>query len=288
MRLVTPGYFRAMGVRLRAGRTFTAEDRAGAPLVMVINETMARQAWPGEDPLGKRVACCEPGPDGGPNWKTVVGVVADVRARGLGRDRRRSSISRWRQAPKAAWRWIDRTHDARRADPGEPIGAGARRCATPSGAWTARCRSTTIATMDDRRTASLASARFSTTLLTAFGGIALLLAAIGVYGVISYGVTQRAQEIGIRVALGAGHGRVLRLVVGHAAALTGVGLALGLRGRPRSCRAHRRTALPGESRPTRPRSARASWCSALVALVAALLPARRAARVDPAVALRAE
>ena len=190
---------------------------------------MAKRAWPGEDPLGKRVACCEPGPDGGPNWKTIVGVVADIHARGLGRDAPAEFYLPMAQAPKAAWRWIDRTMTLAARTSGEPIAlAPAMRDAV----WSVD-RSLPvydISTMDDRRTASLAASRFSTTLLGVFGGIALLLAAIGVYGVISYGVTQRAQEIGIRVALGAGRGRVLRLVVGHAAALTGVGLALGLVG----------------------------------------------------------
>ena len=286
MRLVTAGYFRAMGVRLRTGRTFAAEDRAGAPLVMIINETMAKRAWPGEDPLGKRVACCEPGPDGGPNWKTIVGVVADIHARGLGRDAPAEFYLPMAQAPKAAWRWIDRTMTLAARTSGEPIAlAPAMRDAV----WSVD-RSLPvydISTMDDRRTASLAASRFSTTLLSVFGGIALLLAAIGVYGVISYGVTQRAQEIGIRVALGAGHGRVLRLVVGHAAALTGVGLALGLVGAVTLARLM--GGLLFRVSPTDPPTLGAGiLVLSVVALVAALLPALRAARLDPAVALRAE
>jgi ABC-type antimicrobial peptide transport system permease subunit len=144
-----------------------------------------------------------------------------------------------------------------------------------------------IGTMNDRRTASLASSRFSTMLLTVFGGIALLLAAIGVYGVISYGVTQRSQEIGIRVALGAGYGRVLRLVVGHAAVLTGVGLAVGLTGALLLSRFM--GGLLYQVSPTDPTTLAAGvLVLALVALAAAAVPARRAARVDPAVALRAE
>jgi putative ABC transport system permease protein len=144
-----------------------------------------------------------------------------------------------------------------------------------------------IGTMGDRRTASLASSRFSTMLLTVFGGIALLLAAIGVYGVISYGVTQRSQEIGIRVALGAGQARVLRLVVGHAAVLTGVGLLLGLGGSLLLSRAI--GGLLFRVSPTDPPTLAAGVVVlALVALVAALLPAQRASRVDPATALRAD
>jgi predicted permease len=286
MRLVTPGYFQTMGLRLRMGRVFTPQDRAGAPLVMVINQTLARRAWPGQDPIGKRVACCEPGPDGGPNWKTVVGVVADVHARGLARAAPPEFYLPMAQAPNAAWRWIDRTMTLALRTAGEPMTAAP---AMRDAVWSLD-RSLpvySIATMGERRTESLASSRFSTMLLTAFGGIALLLAAIGVYGVISYGVTQRAQEIGIRVALGAGRARVLRLVVGHAAALTGVGLLLGLAGAMLLSRLM--GGLLFQVSPTDPPTLGAGvLVLSGVALLAALLPAERAARLDPSVTLRAE
>ncbi|MGH7511371.1 MAG: ABC transporter permease [Gemmatimonadales bacterium] len=286
MRLATPGYFRTMGLRLRSGRAFTAQDRAGAPLVMVINQTLARRAWSGQDPIGKRVACCEPGPDGGPNWKTVVGVVADVHARGLGREAPPEFYLPMAQSPKAAWRWVDRTMTLAVRTAGEPMAAAP---AMRDAVW-GLDRSLpvyNIATMGDRRTESMASARFSTLLLTAFGGIALLLAAIGVYGVISYGVTQRAQEIGIRVALGAGRARVLRLVVGHAAALTGVGLLLGLGGAMLLSRLM--GGLLFQVSPTDPPTLGAGvLVLSGVALLAAVVPAERAARLDPSVTLRAE
>jgi predicted permease len=285
-RLVTPGYVQAMGLRLRAGRAFTAQDRAGTQLVMMVNQTLARRAWPGEDPVGKRVACCEAGPDGTPNWKTVVGVVADVHARGLGREAPAEFYLPMAQAPAAAWRWIDRTMTLAVRTRGEPMAAAP---AMRDAVW-AIDRSLPvydIATMGDRRTASLASSRFSTLLLTAFGGIALVLAAIGVYGVISYGVTQRAQEIGIRVALGAGRARVLRLVVGHAALLTGLGLVLGLAGAMLLSRLM--GGLLFEVSPTDPPTLGAGvLVLSAVALVAALVPAERAARLDPSAALRAE
>src|SRR6185295_524195 len=238
------------------------------------------------DPLGKRVACCEPGPDGSPNWKTVVGVVGDVRARGVGTQAPPEFYLPLGQAPRAAWRWIDCSMTLAARTQADPAALAAP---MREAVWSVD-RSLpvySIATMDDRRTASFASARFSTALLTAFGGIALLLAAIGVYGVISYGVTQRSKEVGIRVALGAGHGRVLRLVVGHAAALTGLGLALGLGGALLLSRVL--GDLLFRVSPTDPPTLGAGvGVLALVELAAALLPARRAARVDPAVALRAE
>jgi predicted permease len=275
-----------MGLRLRAGRAFTAQDRAGTQLVMMVNQTLARRAWPGEDPVGKRVACCEAGPDGTPNWKTVVGVVADVHARGLGREAPAEFYLPMAQAPAAAWRWIDRTMTLAVRTHGEPMAAAP---AMRDAVWGID-RSLPvydIATMGDRRTASLASSRFSTLLLTAFGGIALVLAAIGVYGVISYGVTQRVQEIGIRVALGAGRARVLRLVVGHAALLTGLGLVLGLAGAMLLSRLM--GGLLFEVSPTDPPTLGAGvLVLSAVALVAALVPAERAARLDPSAALRAE
>ncbi|HUR95396.1 MAG TPA: ABC transporter permease [Gemmatimonadales bacterium] len=286
LRIVSPGYFATMGIRIRRGRTFTAEDRAGAPLVIVVNETLARQAWPGDDPIGKRVACCESGPDGAPNWKTVVGVATDVRADGVAEEPPPEFYLPVAQAPRAAWQWIDRTMTLAVRTQADPITlSGAVRDAV----WGVDRALPVydIGTMDDRRIATLASSRFSTMLLTVFGGIALLLAAIGVYGVISYGVTQRSQEIGIRVALGAGHGRVLRLIVGHAAALTGVGLALGLSGALLLSRFLGE--LLYQISPTDPPTiAGGVIVLSLVALAAAVFPALRAARTDPAVALRAE
>jgi ABC-type antimicrobial peptide transport system permease subunit len=144
-----------------------------------------------------------------------------------------------------------------------------------------------VGTMDALRVGSIAATRFSTMLLSAFGGLALLLAAVGVYGVISYGVTQRTQEIGIRVALGADDRKVLGLVVGHAAALTGIGLLLGLTGALGLSSVI--AGLLFQVSPTDPPTLAAGVVLlSLVALLAAVIPARRAARVDPAIALRAE
>jgi putative ABC transport system permease protein len=286
LRLVTQGYARAMGLRLRAGRFVTEDDRPGGPRVMVVNETLARLAWPGQDPIGKRVACCEPAADGGPNWKTVVGVVADVRARGVERAAPPEFYLPMVQAPEAAWRWIDRTMTLALRSPAAP-GAVASVLRDAVGAVDRGLPVYAIATMDDRRSASLASSRFSTLLLAVFGGLALLLAAVGVYGVIAYGVSQRSQELGIRVALGAGRVRVVRLVVGHAAALTALGLALGLVGALALSRLM--GGLLFRVSPTDPPTLGAGMLVlALVALFAALVPAYRASRSDPAIALRAD
>jgi putative ABC transport system permease protein len=286
LRLVTPDYFRAMRIRLRRGRTFTAEDRAGTPLVMMINEALAREAWPGEDAIGKRVACCEEGPDGSPNWKTVVGVVADTRSMGLARDPAPEFYLPVAQAPRAAWNWLDRTMTVAVRTSGEPIAAaGAVRDAVRAVDPTVPVYN--IGTMDQRITSSLSQTRFSTMLLSVFGGIALLLAAIGVYGVVSYGVTQRAQEIGIRIALGAQARDVLTMVMRHAAVLAGLGLVLGLAGALALTRLL--TDLLFRVSPTDPPTfAVGIMVLTFVAVLASALPAWRAARVDPLVALRSE
>jgi putative ABC transport system permease protein len=286
LRLVTPDYFRTMHITLRRGRTFTEEDRAGGPLVMVINEALAREAWPGEDPIGKRVACCEEGSNGAPSWKVVVGVVADTRAMGLARDPVPEFYLPVAQAPRAAWNWLDRTMTVAVRTSGEAIAAaGVVRDAVRAVDPTVPVYN--IGTMDQRITTSLSQTRFSTMLLTVFGGIALLLAAIGVYGIISYGVTQRVQEIGIRIALGAQGRDVLTLIMRHAAVLAGLGLVMGIAGALVLTRLL--AGLLFRVSPTDPPTfAVGIVVLTFVAVLAAALPARRAARVDPAVALRSE
>jgi putative ABC transport system permease protein len=286
MRLVTPGYFATMRIRLLRGRTFTADDRRGGPLVMVINETLAREAFPGQDPIGKRIACCEAGPDGTPGWKEVVGVVNDVRAAGLQEEPEPEFYLPMVQAPDAAWTWTDRTMTV--------VARGERDAVSLMGPLSRAIAEIdpslpvyNLETMQGRLVDSLAQSRFSTMLLTAFGFIALLLAAIGVYGVISYGVTQRTQEIGIRMALGARNSDVLSLVMRHSAALAAVGLAVGLAG------ALLLSGLLGsllyQISPTDPPTfATGMVVLTAVAVIAAALPARRAARTSPMVALRSE
>jgi putative ABC transport system permease protein len=285
-RLVTLGYFATMRIQLLRGRTFTADDRRGAPLVMVINETLAREAFPGQDPIGKRIACCEPGPDGSPNWKEVVGVVRDVRAQGLDQEPEPEFYLPMVQAPAAAWTWIDRTMTVALRGQGDPVALMA-----PLRRAIAEVDPTlplyNLGTMQGRVMDSMAQSRFSTMLLTVFGTIALILAAIGVYGVISYGVAQRTQEIGIRMALGARHADVLGMVVRHGAVLAGIGLAVGLAGALALSRLI--ASLLFQVSPTDPPTfATGMVVLTAVAVLAAALPARRAALTDPMIALRNE
>ena len=284
MRLVTPGYFATMRIELMRGRTFTDTDKRGAPLVMVINEALAREAFPGQDPIGKRIACCEAGPDGSPGWKEVVGVVKDVRATGIDEDPMPEFYLPMVQAPGAAWNWTDRsmTVAVRTAGSAVAVMTPVRRAITQVDASLPVYN---LATMQGRVVESMAQARFSTMLLTVFGGIALALAAIGVYGVISYGVAQRTQEIGIRMALGARHADVLGMVVRHGATLAAIGLGVGLAGALVLSRLM--STLLFQVSPTDPPTfATGLAVLSAVAVLAAVLPARRAARTDPMVALR--
>jgi predicted permease len=286
LRIVSPGYLAAMRIGLRRGRGFTDLDREGAPLVMIINERLAREAFPGQDPVGKRIACCDAGPDGVPSWKTVVGVVGDVRAQDMSQPADPEFYLPLAQTPHAAWDWIQRSMTVAARGTGDPMRLvpGLREAVRAVDPAVPLYQ---IGTMDDRITRSLAQARFSTALLTAFGAVALLLAAIGVFGVISYGVSQRTQEIGVRVALGADQGDVVRLIVRHGAALAGAGLLIGLAGALAATRLLA-TLLYQVSPTDPPTFLLGGAVLGACALAAAALPAIRAARLDPAVALRSE
>ncbi len=228
LRIVSPGYLETMRVPLQRGRHFTAEDRRGAPRVMIISASLARAAWPGEDPIGKRMQCCE-GSDADPRDKTVIGVAGDVRSSGPAGEVQHEFYLPAAQAPEESWSWIQRTLTLAVRGPGDaaalaaPIRASVR-------AVDPALPLHNVRTMTERLSRSLASNRFNTQLVGTLGLMALVLAAIGIYSVIAYFVTQRTHEIGIRLALGATPAQVVRLVVRQAMGPVVLGLAAGVVG----------------------------------------------------------
>jgi len=279
-RAISAGYFHAMGIRRLEGREFEPSDRSGALRVGIINETAARRFFPGESPLGRRF---KPDDDGG--MLQVVGVVSDVHGFGLSSEPRPELFFPIEQATPNQGEWTGRAMslvvragtDARLDAPLREAVWSLDRSLPIYSIWTVR----------DLMARSVAPRRLFMLLIAGFAGVALLLAAIGIYGVMTFTVSQRTRELGIRVALGAVRQDVFRLVVGRAMVLTGLGLAIGVAG------AFAATRLLTQSlygvRATDPVTyvaIAALMCG--VTFVASYLPARRAARVDPMVALRNE
>ncbi|HEX9670255.1 MAG TPA: ADOP family duplicated permease, partial [Thermoanaerobaculia bacterium] len=273
-RIATPGYFRALGMALKRGRGFGPRDHAQAPRVVLVNETFAARFFPGEEAVGRRLKLG--GADDAP-WRTIVGLVADVKHRGLTLPAEAELYLPHAQTPAGAMTLVVR---ARR----DPL-ALAPALRAELAALDPDLPLSTVAAMDEWVAASVASPRFTTALLVAFAGIALLLAAIGIYGVTAFAVAQRRQEIGVRMALGADRGRVVRLVVGQGMAPVLLGVCLGLAGAYALSRTL--AALLFEVSPQDPSTfAGVVLLLVGVALLANLLPARSAAETEPVVALR--
>jgi predicted permease len=283
VQLVSPGYVEAMRLRLVAGRSFTDSDRRGAPRVMIVSDAFARSAWPGQDPLGRRVACCER-IDGQQSWKEVVGVVGATRSRGPSEEGAIEIYLPMAQAPQRAFDATDRTATVLvRARDGRPEAlVGQVRAAVH--AEDPNLPLYDVAPMDARFARATAPARFGAALLAALGATGLFLAAIGLYGVIAYLVGQRTQEIGVRLALGATRRDVVMLGLreGLKSVLAGVGLgAIGcLLQAPLLERL-----LFGVAGRDVATLALVSAVLLLVGLAASAIPARRAARIEPRTAL---
>jgi predicted permease len=284
LRMVTPGYFEAMRIPIVKGRGLTTADRRGALKVMVISEALANAAYPGQDPIGKRISCCEPGPDGkGPDYKTVVGVAADVRSRGLGEPPAPEFYLPVDQVPDVGWNWIQRTMYIVVRTSGDP-----QMLANPLRTMLKDVAPGVplfqIRTMEQRLGESLATSRFNTLLLTLLGAVGLVLSAVGIYGVVAYFVTRRTQEIGVRMALGATRGNVIALVFRQLAWPVGLGIAAGVAVSALVTRVLT-TQLFGVT-PSDPLTfAVVVVTLAVVAFAASLVPAIRAASVDPTKAL---
>jgi putative ABC transport system permease protein len=275
---VSTGYFETLGIRLISGRTFTSADTADRPAVVIINETTARRFWPNESPIGKRIG--SPNPNNR-NWQEVVGVVNDVAfPASLGEPYTRlQSFRPLAQTPTDSVNVALRTSVAP-----ESIANALRGAVAELDPALPAHQIRTARSLVER---SLGSVSLLGSLLGAFAALGLALAAVGIYGVISYSVVQRTGEIGIRMALGARTSDVLRLVLGKGGRLILLGALLGLGGASGVAR-FLATAIP--TLPTRDPAAMGAIALALiaVALAACYLPARRATKVDPMVALRHE
>lgn len=273
--MISEGYLATMGIPLLEGRNFTETDRADAPGVVIVSQGLAREFWPDESPIGKRLR----GPEANAEWETIVGVVEDTRSSTLAGEIDTALYRPLRQSgpgvlslilstsmdPATAARTLREV--VRSVDPDTPVEH--------------------IQSMSQLISSSVAEPRFTMLLLAAFAGVALLLGAIGIYGVLAYTVNERKQEIGIRMALGAGTSEVLRMVVRQGAVLAGIGIVIGLFSAAAGTRVL--SSLLYEVSPTDTFTFAVVPALLLaVALVASYLPARRATRVDPMIALRKE
>lgn len=274
---VTPEFFATLGIPLVKGRDFSADDHAQAPGAVIVSEALAQHYWPGENPLGKRLR--EHGADN--PWFTIVGVAADVKYRGLPRNPN--------DDPDVYFPLQQR--------PSNNLSLAVRTTVDPT-SLTAALRSELqkldpdlpvfgITTMARRIANQTTQSRFSTWLLGIFGGLALVLAAIGIYSVMAYAVEQRTHEIGIRLALGARAGDVVKLVIGQGMRLALLGVGLGL-GAALALTQLLKQLLFGVAAADPLTYAVIALLLALVALLACWLPARRATKVDPMIALRCE
>lgn len=278
-RSVMGEYFQTMQIPLRLGRSFAPQDfDPQAQRVGVVNESLVRQFFPNEDPLGKRVRWAR---DQEVRWMTIIGVVGDVKHFGLDLPEQPALYSPYPQAdPWKRWMtFVARTQGSPEAM-GQPI---------KQQIWKADAQLpvTKVQSMNEVASGSFAARRFNMLLLAIFAGLALVLAAVGIYGVMSYAVTQRTQEIGIRMALGARGIDVLTLILRNGLALTLSGVAIGISGALALTRLLR-TLLFGVAPTDAFTFVAVSAALIIVALLACYLPARRATKVDPLVALRYE
>jgi putative ABC transport system permease protein len=276
--IVTPGYLTAMGIRLSRGRFLTEADNEDAPLVVLISHTAAQRWWPNQDPIGRRVKV--PGFDNGPQpWRTVVGVVHDVKQAALDTPPTMQVYLPHAQYANRYLTLVVRT----KVDP-LSLAAEVRRQIASMDPDEAAAN---IASMDQVLSDSAGTRRFSTVLLGTLASLGLLLASVGVYGVLAYDVSQRTREIGIRMALGAAQKDVLSLVVGQGMKLLLMGVAVGTVAALLFTRLM--SGLLFEVSPSDPLTFVAVPLVLMaVALLGCYVPARRATRVDPMIALRYE
>lgn len=284
IRIVTQGYFKALGIPLLKGRYFTDDDRKGSQAVAIIDENLAKDYWPGEDPIGKQIRNGTSSP-----WATIVGIVGNIRFTTLAGEEQSAGISM--SSGKGTYYYPVYQSQA-------PFGyliaktSGSTRVGDAAIRQAVHEVDTNLPisdekTMDERISESLGPQRFATNLLAVFAGLAIVLAAIGLYGLISYSVAERTNEIGIRMALGARPVDVLKMVLAQGAKLALAGAVVGIIAGVLLMRAMA-SVLYGVSFADPISFVGAAILLFLVALLACYVPARRATRVDPMVALRYE
>ena len=269
---VSPGYFRTVGIPLVQGRGFTEQDRNGAPPVVIINEAFARRHFAEQDPIGARISF----------WgqsREIVGVAQDVKFRGLSRETRQGWYAPLEQIPFGAFSLLVRTD--------EELGNIVPLLQQQVSALDRDLPVSGATTLEAQLTRSVAQPRFNMLLLGLFAGVAVALAAVGIYGVMSYAVSQRTHEIGVRISLGAKAGDLLKEVVAQGLVLAGLGAAIGIAGSLLFTRTLS-SLLFGVGTIDLPTLAAVAMAIGTVAAVATYVPARRASKVDPMVALRGE
>ncbi|MBD0372275.1 MAG: ABC transporter permease [Pyrinomonadaceae bacterium] len=272
--MINSDYFKALAVPIREGRTFGTEDSADSLPVAIINEMTARKYWPNESAIGKRIRTNPESP-----WRTIVGVAGDVKHYNLETDVNLQLYLPYKQTPSQMMTFVVRTA-------GDPL---KQATAVRRSVWAVDKDQPVynISTMEQLVSESVAQRRFTMTLLGIFAIIAMFLSLVGIYGVLSYTVSQRVHEIGIRVALGAQGRDVLKLILGHGMMLALIGVGLGLAGAILTTRIIS-SLLYGVTATDPLTFASVAISLSAAAFIACYIPARRATRVDPMVALRYE
>jgi putative ABC transport system permease protein len=272
--IASAGYFEAMGMHVVAGRAFRAGDSADAPPVVAVNETLARQAWPNTDAVGRRIRM---GRAADAPWFTVIAVVSDIRHRGPAAPPRPELYYPLTQRSFGSMDFVVRTA-------GDPLALVPAVRSAVAG-LVADLPIARVATMEQHVARALAYPKFMSTLIAAFGALAMALAVVGIYGVMSYAVAQRSREIAIRMALGAGRSNVIQMVLSRAALIAGVGIVAGLAAAAALSRVMAGL-LFGVSATDLPTFAGAAIGLLCVALLAAAVPAVRASRISGGRVLR--
>jgi putative ABC transport system permease protein len=285
---VTPGYFEVMGIRLRAGRLLTDQDDGRTAGVAIVSASVAREAWPGQNPIGQRMSEHDH-PKEAADWLTIVGVVDDVKQSGPREERPLAIYRPYRQATKATVTGqpslLSRTAFVLRTAAGPYDIASSVRTSVRD--VDKDLPMPALQSMDDLMAQTTATPLFQARLLGAFAGLGLLLTVVGIYGVLAYSVSRRTREFGIRMALGANRRRLLAQVIRQSAILTMMGIGAGAIGTMALTNTLRSFLF--EVTPTDPQTLLSvALLLVVVAIAAAIVPALRASAVDPVTALRAE